>query len=214
MFLDAPRCGGKLQSGDTFRQRDQRPMRSHSRFVNIPVRNDEDRRTAGRSYRIGRAPELTAEGADGCGHRGMEKLELDPANAKPTPTWRKYCCGRERRRGEVSTCQQGAGDTIPAPAQAEIDLGIESVIASSSTRALESPMRGAAFLRQRDLARRSDDAETWALAGCALHQTRRQMRGALAKFDCQAALSLANKVLAAQLAMTSPKSHEGVPIGL
>ena len=171
-------------------------------FVNIPadgmMKIDVP---AAESYRlVDAASELTAKGQmDAAIAEWKKVLELDPGNAKAYTYLGEILLWQGNAAAAKKYLQQGR-EIDPGAAQAEIDLGIELSYREQFNAAIESSdCEAAASYGKEILAVVPDDAEVnRALAGCALHQTRRQMRGALAKFDCQAALSLANKVLAAQ----------------
>jgi hypothetical protein len=171
-------------------------------FVNIPadgmMKIDVP---AAESYRlVDAASELTARGQmDAAIAEWKKVLELDPGNAKAYTYLGEILLWQGNAAAAKKYLQQGR-EIDPGAAQAEIDLGIELSYREQFNAAIESSdCEAAASYGKEILAVVPDDAEVnRALAGCALHQTRRQMRGALAKFDCQAALSLANKVLAAQ----------------
>jgi tetratricopeptide (TPR) repeat protein len=171
-------------------------------FVNIPadgmMKIDVP---AAESYRlVDAASELTAKGQmDAAIAEWKKVLELDPGNAKAYTYLGEILLWQGNAAAAKKYLQQGR-EIDPGAAQAEIDLGIELSYREQFNAAIESSdCEAASSYGKEILAVVPDDAEVnRALAGCALHQTRRQMRGALAKFDCQAALSLANKVLAAQ----------------
>jgi len=122
-------------SGDPDRPTDSGQSRGQtSELCDIPTgRMMKNRRTRGRVLPARRRGLGTDGRADGCGHREWKKvLELDPRNGQAytylgitvwqaTPPAKKYC--------------SKAGDRSRRPA--EIAWGLNSVIASSSTRRSE-----------------------------------------------------------------------------